>query len=309
MLGAVAGISMMLTACGGSSQSSGSPSASAATSATSPTASVDPCATANLHLLTPGTLTVATDNPAFAPWFGGAKGSGQGPWKADPNNGTGNPYTGQGYESAVAYAIASKLGLSKDQVTWVAVPFNNSYKPGPKNFDFYVGQVSYSAARAQQVDFSDGYFDVQQALVANKGTPITSAKTFADLKKYKLGVQIGTTSYSYIVNNIQPDQQPTVYNTSTDVITALNDKLIDGYLVDAPDAYVNVLIGEAKNGVVVGQFPTIGDQEHFGLVFEKGNPLVTCVNQAIAAISTDGTLSTLSAQNLSDITKFPVIQQ
>jgi polar amino acid transport system substrate-binding protein len=100
-----------------------------------------------------------------------------------------------------------------------------------------------------------------------------------------------------------------VYNTSTDVITALNDKLIDGYLVDAPDAYVNVLIGEAKNGVVVGQFPTIGDQEHFGLVFEKGNPLVTCVNQAIAAISTDGTLSTLSAQNLSDITKFPVIQQ
>ena len=272
MLGAALATAVMLSACGGSSQTSGSPSTTTPTGTSSPTVSVDACAVANLHLLTPGTLTIATDNPAFAPWFGGDKGSGQGPWKADPNNGTGNPYTGKGYESGV-------------------------------------GQVSYSAARAAEVDFSDGYFNVQQALVANKGTPITNATTFADLKPYKLGVQIGTTSYTYIVNNIKPDSPPTVYNNSTDVITALNDKLIDGYLVDAPDAYVNVLIGEAKNGVVVGQFPTIGDQEHFGLVFEKGNPLVTCVNQAIAALSSDGTLTTLSAANLSDITKFPVIQQ
>jgi polar amino acid transport system substrate-binding protein len=302
-------LTVTMAACGGTSEGGGASSSAASTTANATaSASAASCTKDTLHLHAPGVLTIATDNPAFQPWFGGDKGAGQGPWKADPNNGTGNPYTGQGYESAVAYAIAEKLGFSQGEVTWVAVPFNNSYKPGPKAFDFYVGQVSYSPQRAEAVDFSDGYFDVQQALVANKGTPITKAKTFADLKPYQLGVQIGTTSYSYIMDNIKPDKQPTVYNTSNDVITALNSKLIDGYLVDAPDAYVNVLIGEAKDGVVVGQFPTIGDQEHYGLVFEKGNPLVTCVNQAIAALSSDGTLTQLSDRYLSDITKFTVIQ-
>src|SRR5207237_9547239 len=138
------------------------------------------CTTSSLHLLKPGTLTVATDNPAFNPWFAGTKSAHGSPWKADPNNGTGDPYSGQGYESEVAYDIASQLGLTKAQVKWVVVPFNNSYKPGSKNFDFYIGQVSYSPVRAQAVDFSEGYFDVQQALVANKSTPITPVKTFAD---------------------------------------------------------------------------------------------------------------------------------
>jgi len=303
-------LAMLLAACGGTSGGSAttSPTTAPATSAPSPTATTESCTKDSLHLYAAGKLTVATDNPAYAPWFGGAKGAGQGPWKADPNNGTGNPYTGKGYESAVTYAIASKLGFEQSDVVWTAIPFNNSYKPGPKPFDFYVGQVSYSAARAGAVDFSDGYFDVQQALVANKGTPITNAKTFADLQGYKLGVQIGTTSYSYITENIKPTKAPAVYNNSNDVIAALNAGQIDGYLVDAPDAYVNVLIGEAKNGVVVGQFPTIGDQEHYGLVFEKGNPLVSCVNQAIGTLSSDGSLTTLHDQYLSDIT-FPVITQ
>jgi polar amino acid transport system substrate-binding protein len=276
----------------------------------SPTASGSAldCSKGSLHLLSPGKLTIATDNPAFQPWFAGDTSAPGSPWKADPNNGTGDPYSGKGYESATAYDVATQLGFTKDEVAWVPINFNNSYKPGAKPDDFYIGQVSFSTDRAQAVDFSHGYFDVQQALVANKGTPITSAKTFADLKGYTLGVQLGTTSYSYIQNNIQPANPAKVYDNANDVIAALNAGGVDGYLVDAPDAYVNVLIGEAKHGVVVGQFPTIGEQEHFALTFEKGNPLVACVNRAIDKLTSDGTLDQLRSTYLSDIA-FPEITQ
>jgi polar amino acid transport system substrate-binding protein len=258
--------------------------------------------------ITQGKLTIATDNPVFTPWFGGSTSKPGSPWKANPNNGTGDPYSGQGYEGAVAYAVADELGFTRDAVAWVPVNFNQSYKPGPKNFDFYIGQVSYSPARAEQVDFSDGYYDVQQALVAKKGTPITNAKSFSDLKSYQLGAQIGTTSYSYIVDNIKPEKQPRVYDNSNDVIAALNGGQVDGYLVDAPTAYVNVLIGEVPHGVVVGQFPTIGAQEHFGLVFQKGSSLVGCVNQAIAALKSNGTLDSLLSRWLKAVT-YPFFQQ
>jgi polar amino acid transport system substrate-binding protein len=291
---------LVLAACSNSSTEGTTPPSSNA----GPTALN--CTPSALQLKTPGQLTVATDDPAFQPWFAGT--GTYGPWKGVPNEGTGNPASGQGYESATAYGIATQLGFTKDQVKWIPVNFNNSYKPGPKDFDFFIGQVSYSPERAQAVTFSDGYYPVQQALVANKGTPIAQAKTFADLQGYKLGVQIGTTSYSYIVNNIKPTQQPAVFDNSNDVIQALNNKQIDGYLVDAPDAYVNVLIGEAKNGVVVGQLPTIGAQEHFAVVFETGDPLVTCVNKSIGALQSNGTLTGLQTQYLKDIT-FPEISQ
>jgi len=255
-----------------------------------------------------GNLTIATDNPAFAPWFGGNASKPGSPWKANPNNGTGDPYSGEGFESAVAYAVADELGFGQGQVTWVPVNFNQSYKPGPKDFDFFIGQVSYSPVRAQAVDFSDGYYNVQQALVVKKGTPITEATTFADLRSYKLGAQIGTTSYSYIVDDIQPDEQPNVYDNSNDVIAALNAGQIDGIVVDAPTAYVMVLIGEVPHGTVVGQFPTIGDQERFGMVFQKGNPLVTCVNQAIADLSSAGTLDAIQAKWLKALS-YPTIAQ
>jgi len=255
-----------------------------------------------------GKLTIATDNPAFAPWFGGKASQPGSPWKANPNNGTGDPYSGEGFESAVAYAVAGELGFGHGQVTWVPVNFNQSYKPGPKDFDLFIGQVSFSPVRAQAVDFSDGYYNVQQALVAKQGTPITGATTFADLKSSKLGAQIGTTSYSYIVDNITPDQQPSVYDNSNDVIAALNAGQIDGFVVDAPTAYVIVLIGEVPHGTVVGQFPTIGDQEHFGMVFQKGSVLVGCVNQAIADLRSAGTLDAIQAKWLKALT-YPTIAQ
>jgi len=278
------------------------------TASPSPGATAADCAKGVSSYTSAGTLTIATDNPAYAPWFGGKVSQSGSPWKADPSFGRGDPYSGEGFESAVAYAVAGELGFARGAVAWIPLNFNQSYKPGPKNFDLYIGQVSYSPVRAQAVDFSEGYYDVQQALVAKRGTPITDATTFADLQSYKLGAQIGTTSYSYIVENIQPDQQPSVYDNPNDVIAALNAGQIDGYLVDAPTAYVNVLIGEVPHGEVVGQFPTIGDQEHFGMVFQKGNPLVGCVNQAIATLESDGTLDAIQKKWLKTLT-YPFIEQ
>jgi polar amino acid transport system substrate-binding protein len=289
---------LALAACGGNDEAGGGGGGGSAT--------VSSCAKDELPLLTPGTITVGTDVPAFQPWFGGTGTYQQ--WKGVPSNGTGNPASGEGFESAVTYAIADELGFASDEVAWVPVPFNESFKPGDKSFDFDINEISYNADRAQVVTFSDGYYDVQQALVAKKGTPIADATTFADLQGYKLGAQIGTTSYQYITDNIQPDEQPSVYDKSNDVIAALNAGQIDGYLTDAPTAYVNVLIGQVKDGVVVGQFPTIGEQEYFGLVLQMGNPLVDCLNRAIATLRDDGTLDQLQAKWLKPVT-FPEIER
>ena len=250
-----------------------------------------------------GVLTVGTDVPAFQPWVAGT--GEEGAWEGVPDEGTGNPYSGEGYESAVAYAIAEQLGFSHDDVTWTVVPFNNSYAPGPKDFDFDINQVSVTPERETGTTFSEGYYDVSQALVVNKGTPIADATSIEELKTYQLGVQIGTTSLDIVNDVIQPDRQPRVFDRSVDVIQALNNEQIDGYVVDAPTAYVNVLIGQAENGVVVGQFPSQG--EHFGLVFEKDNPLVECVDIAISALQEDGTLQSLEDEWLADLT-YPVLQ-
>jgi polar amino acid transport system substrate-binding protein len=293
-------IGLVAVACSSSSTTTAAPASGSSSSSGLQTAA--DCAAA-AQLYSPGTLTIATDNPAYQPWFGGT-GTYQ-DWTGKPNSGTGNPSSGEGYESAVAYAIADQMGFSHDQVTWTPVNFNLSYKPGPTSYDFYIGQVSYSAKRAGAVDFSAGYFDDNQALVVNKGTPIASATTIADLKSYKLGVQVGTTSFDFIVDNIQPTQEPAVFDTSTDVITALNNGQIDGYVVDSPTAYVNVLIGEAKNGVVVGQFPNNG--EYFGTTSSKGNTIVPCIDTAIDTLQSDGTLQQLEDKWLADL-NYPVIK-
>jgi polar amino acid transport system substrate-binding protein len=296
---------LVAAACSDNSSSTvGASGATGDTGATAVAASAIECYANNVDALFDSTaLTIGTDNPAFQPWFAGT--GTYGDWTAQPNSGTGNPASGEGFESAVAYQIAEKLSVATDQVNWTPVNFNESYKPGNREYDFYIGQVSYSPERAQVVAFSDGYYDVNQALVANKGTPIADATTLADLKTYKLGAQIGTTSYQYIVDVIQPDQEPAVFDRSVDVIQALNNKQIDGYLVDAPTAYVNVLIGQAKNGVVVGQFPNNG--EYFGMTFDKDSPLVECVNLALEELKSDGTLADLQAQWLENL-DYPVIK-
>jgi polar amino acid transport system substrate-binding protein len=266
------------------------------------TAASASCDKAQLQLVTPGQLTIGTDNPAFPPWFDGGTPSGS-TWEIN------DPSTGKGFESAVAYAVAQKLGFTKDEVKWIVVPFNLSFKPGTKKFDFDINQISVTDERDRAVDFSDSYYDVNQALVALNGTTIANAKSLADLESEQLGAQIGTTSLGYIQDTIQPEKDPRVYDTSNDVVAALNAKQIDGIVVDLPTAFFLVGAEEVKNGKVVGQFENAGgEQEHFGMLFEEGNTLRDCVNDALAELKSDGTLDQIQQEWLSEKASAPVLK-
>jgi polar amino acid transport system substrate-binding protein len=281
--------------CGGDDEAGG-------TTETTATAASGGCDKGQLELVKPGKLTIGTDNPAFPPWFDGGSPKGS-KWEIN------DPSTGKGFESAVAYAVAGKLGFAKNEVQWTVVPFNNSFKPGPKDFDFDINQISVTDARERAVDFSDSYYDVNQALVARKGTPIANAKSIDDLKQYKLGAQIGTTSLGFIQDEIDPSGDPRVYDTSNDVVSALNAKQIDGVVVDLPTAFFLVGAEEVKNGVVVGQFEGAGgEQEHFGMLFEEGNALRDCVNDALSKLKDEGTLDRIQQEWLSEKASAPVLK-
>jgi len=240
------------------------------------------------HLYQHGALTVATDKPAYPPWFSGN-----------------NPADGKGYESAVAYAIAKQLGFKPSQVHWAYEPFDASYAPGPKKFDFDVNEISYTAQQATAVSFSSSYYDVQQALVALKGSPIATSHSPAQLKTYVYGDQIGTTSLAFITGNIEPTSQPKVFSTLNDVKQALQTHQIAALVTDTPTAQY-ISSSEIPNSVMVAQFPSTG--EHYGLLFTKGNPLVGCVNKAIATLKSDGTLAALQKQYLQLYLTVPTIK-
>jgi polar amino acid transport system substrate-binding protein len=271
-----------------------------ATPATTAAAAADECAKDNLQLVNPGKLTIGTDNPAFPPWFDGGTPKGS-KWELN------DPATGKGFESAVAYAVAKELGFTKADVQWTVVPFNQSFRPGSKSFDFDINQISYTPQRAKSVDFSDSYYDVNQALVAIKGTPIAKSTSLADLKPYKLGAAIGTTSYDYIVENIDPSKKPSVYDTNNDAVSALKAKQIDGIVVDLPTAFFVTAV-QVPNGTIVGQFPAVGEQERFGMVFETGSSLVGCVNEALRSLKDDGTLASIQQEWLSKKADAPVLK-
>jgi polar amino acid transport system substrate-binding protein len=245
------------------------------------------CGKNDLQLVKKGQLTIGTDNPAFPPWFGGTPPK-DSTWK------TSDPYSGQGFESAVAYGVAGQLGFARDEVKWVVVPFEQVFRPGPKDFDFDINQVEYLPARAKNVDFSDSYYDVHQSLVGLKGQPIASVKSINGAKRFKLGVQVGTTSYGYVTKNIKP-LGVNVYSNSNDVVSALKARQVDGIVVDFPTA-LYVTAAQVPNSVIVGQFGATG---HLGLVFAKGNSLVSCVNEAIADFKTSGLLDQVQYQWIS----------
>ena len=282
--------SLLFAACAEDNPTIGGTGATATggTGATTPATAAD-CAAANADAFkSPGTLTIGTDNPAFPPWFSGGETDAHSEWKFD------DPYTGKGYEAATAYAVAEAMGFTKDQVQWVVAPFNQTYKPGDKDYDFAIEQISYSAKRDQAVDFSESYYDVQQALVAVKGSPIAGATSIADLAGYTIAAPIGTTSYDYIVANI-PDATAGSYTTLSDTVAALNAGQVDAIVVDAPTAFylADPFVQEVKDGVVVGLFPPAGEQEYFGLTFVTGSPLVQCANLALEQINADGTLDAI----------------
>jgi polar amino acid transport system substrate-binding protein len=244
-----------------------------------------------LTLVTPAKFTIGTSNPAYPPYFlENTDGHKTDPWElGDPTNGT-------GFESAVGYGIANKLGFSRDEVTWLVVPFDQSYAPGAKNFDIDLNQVSFKPERAETADLSDGYYFGNQSLVVLKNSPLASATSIAALKDHTFGAQVGTTSYDAIVNVIKPSKDPQVYNDNDAAIKALGNGTIDGVVVDLPtaDYITNVQVDNSK---IVGQFEG-GTPEHFSAVLAKSSPLTPCVNGAIAALTSDGTLEALASQFL-----------
>jgi polar amino acid transport system substrate-binding protein len=266
---------------GCASTSGGSTTASGTTSA---------CSHASIQkdLYQKGVLTVATDKPVYPPWFEDNK-----------------PANGKGYEGAVAYAVAAQLGFQRSQVHWAYEPFNNSYAPGPKKFDFDINEISVTPQRANAVTFSTSYYDVQQALVALKNSPIVAHHTPADLKGYVFGDQVGTTSLAFINSKIQPNSTPKVYETLNDVKQALQTKQIAALVTDTPTAQF-ISSSEIHGSVMVAQFPSTG--EHYGLLFRKGNPLAACVDKAIARLKSNGTLHNLQQRYLQIYLKVPVIQ-
>ena len=246
------------------------------------------CSKDKLALKTGGTLTIGTDSPAFPPWF------------SDDT-----PSNGKGFEGAVAAAVAETLGFTGTDVKWIKVPFNSSFAPGKKDFDFDINQISITAERKATVDFSDGYFDVNQAVVALKDSPAVSAKTVVDLAKLKFGVQQGTTSLQFVTDVVKPSAEPFVYSTNNDAKAALAAKQIDAIVLDLPTAFY-VSSVEIEGSVLVGQFPSQGGAEQFGMLFEKGSTLTPCVNEALAVLKASGKLAAIQTEQLSTATNAPV---
>ncbi len=258
-------------------------------------------ASASCPTVSSGELTIGTDNPAYPPWYAGGTKSSK--WKIN------DPSTGKGYESAVAYAIASKLGYSKSQVKWTYIPFNKAFAPGKKSFDFDINQISYTPARAKVVDFSVSYYDVNQAIVVNKGTKIASVHSIAGLASFKLGAQLGTTSYQFITSRIKPTQTPAVYPTNAGAVFALKNKQIDGLVVDLPTAFYVTAVQVPKSKIL-GQFENAAGSstDRFGVVLAKHNPLTSCVNKAITTLRTNGTLKKLQQLWLAKATGAPILK-
>ena len=235
---------------------------------------------------------MGTDNPAFPPYFSEP---GDGETATDPWE-FGDPTNGRGFESAIAYALAAQLGYSEDQVAWIPVPFNNSIAPGPKDFDVYLAQVSFTEERAQAVDLSEGYFFSNQALVTTSGSALADATTIEEVAGFQLGAAGNTTSLTYITDRIQPDQEPRVYDDNTGAKAALEAGQVDGVVFDLATAFYIVNV-EMEDGVVVGQFPSDPeDKEHFSFVLDLDSPLTDCVNEAILTMGENGELDSIAEE-------------
>ena len=261
---------LLLAACGDDDDDAGAASTAAGTTA-------EVCTKDTLQTKTAGTLTVATDSPAFEPYV----------VDDDPTN-------GEGFESAVAYAIADQLGFTKDEVKWIRVPFNSTFAPGPKTYDFDVNQVSISPERQQGADFSSPYYTTPQGVLVAGDSEFASATTVADLKDAQIGVQVGTTSLDAVNAVIAPSKQPRVYDNSTDVVRALKNGQVDAIVTDLPTT-IYLRDAEVEGSKLVGQFSAPGGDD-WGAVLEKGSPLTPCVTQAVDTLRESGELQRITDQ-------------
>jgi polar amino acid transport system substrate-binding protein len=247
------------------------------------------CDTADLPLKEAGTLAVATGEPAFEPWV----------VDDDPAN-------GEGFESAVVYAVAEELGIDEADVTWTRTGFDEAVAPGEKDYDFNVQQYSITPERDEVVDFSDGYYAVEQAIIASPDSDLANAESLADLKDAQLGAAIGTTSLDYIEQYIEPSKEALVFDDNAAAKAAFDAGQVDGIVFDLPTAYYITAV-EITDSTIVGVLPQQGEAEELGFLFEDGSPLVSCVNEALATLKDDGTLDSLEEQYLNQGGDIPTL--
>lgn len=257
----------------------------------SETVTLDDCQVDDLPLTTPGILTIATDTPAYEPWFA----------DDDPTN-------GEGFESAVAYAVAGALGFDDADVEWVTQGFNQAVQPGKKSWDFDINQFSITEDREKAVDFSTPYYEAAQAVITKSDSDFADVTSLSDLADAKLGAQVGTTSLTAI-DQIDPSTDPLVYDDTTKAAQALENGQVDAVVADLPTAFY-LVAAELDDATIAGQFqPTTGETEAFGLLLSKDSELTPCVSVAVDSLREDGTLADLEEQWLSQSTDVPVLQQ
>ena len=280
MLVCLAGVSaLLISACGSPKK----------TSTQTAAATAKTCTPTKLQTHAKGVLTVATDSPAYPPYFE----------HNDPSN-------GQGFESAVAYAVAGKLGYRTSGVKWVTEPFNASYAPGPKSFDFDINEISITKPRAKAVDFSPGYYTNPQAIIVASDSPYAHATSLAALKSANIGVQIGTTSLSAATSQIKPTHAPQVFNTSNDVVQAFKIHRVNAIVVDLATAF-ELTSTELPHTTIAGQFSAPGGDQ-WGLLMPKGSAIAGCVGRAVSELKADGTLAKLDKRWIASGSKVPVLR-
>ncbi|RLT39390.1 MAG: amino acid ABC transporter substrate-binding protein [Chloroflexi bacterium] len=305
---ALAIVSVIAAACSSGAATPAPSAVPTATSAASASATPEPasptpdaCAPDQLATKTAGTLLFGADNPAYPPYYQPSDPA-VAPWEF------GDPTNGKGFESAVAYAVAKAMGYSADKVAWAPVPFNNAIQPGPKDFDVYITQVSYTPERAQGVDITKGYYFVNQAIVALKDNAIAGVTSIAALKPFKFAAQVGTTSLDLITETIAPDQEPLVLDTNDAAIEAVKNGQADAIVVDLPTAYFIRDAEQIVNSVIVGQFEAVTGGEYFGMALDKDSPLTDCVNAALDRLRAGGELQAITDEWLSSQGSAPVFQ-
>jgi polar amino acid transport system substrate-binding protein len=271
----------VLAGCGGKKESSSTSPSGGGT-----TADAAACTPSQLQTHTPGTLTIATDKPAYPPYFEDDE-----------------PANGKGFESAVGYAIGKQLGYPKAKVEWTVEPFDSSYAPGPKSFDFDVNEISITPVREKAVDFSAPYYEANQAVVALEGSKAAQAKSLAELKDTKIGVQINTTSLSAVDEEIEPSSKPEVFNGSGDVVTALKNGQVEAVVVDLPTA-LYLTAAQVENATIVGQFGK-AEGEAWGALLAKDSPLTTCISGAIESLDASGELEKITQRWMSEAAEAP----
>jgi polar amino acid transport system substrate-binding protein len=243
-----------------------------------------------LPTLVEGVLTVGTSDPAFEPWV--------------VDN---DPTSGEGFESAVAYAVADELGFDRDDVQWVRVTFDQIIAPGAKDFDVAINQVSITEERRANLDFSSSYYDTAQAVVTVEGSPVAGATTLAELAGARIGAMVGTTSAQIATESIAPTTPVQQFNDNDQVKQALTAGLVDAIVVDLPTALF-LVAADLEGGVLVGQLPAGDSPDQLGLVLDKGSPLTGPVTDAVDALREDGTLADLEAQWLTESAGAPVLE-